>query len=148
MCCCGKPIVNGEFRYKWQPNDAPGVRESDPPELRDGDELVYDEPGRCGASIPILITTGLWPVSATSSCLFDTAAVRIVPLLAPRRCSPTLLQPLIQRSGTGYSMPSTTPTETANAVEPKNRTPAGGRLLLTSASRSVGSRIGDREGVD
>jgi hypothetical protein len=33
-------------------------------------------------------------------------------------------------------------------VEPKNRTPAGGRLLLTSASRSVGSRIGDREGVD
>jgi hypothetical protein len=47
MCCCGKHIVNGEFGYKWQPNDVPGVRESGPPELRDDDELIYDEPGRC-----------------------------------------------------------------------------------------------------
>jgi len=48
MCCCGKPIINGEFGYKWQPNDDPGVRQPYAPELCDGDELTYDEPGRCG----------------------------------------------------------------------------------------------------
>ena len=142
MCCCGKPIVNGEFGYKWQPNDAPGVRESDPPELCDGDELIYDEPGRCGGLDSILITTGLWLVSATSSCLSDTAAVRIVSLLAPRGCWLTLLQPWTQRRVTGYSIRSTTPTETANAVERKKRTPAGGRPLPRSASKSA--RFADR----
>lgn len=30
MCCCGKPIVNGEPGYKWNCNDDPGVRRVDP----------------------------------------------------------------------------------------------------------------------
>ena len=142
MCCCGKPIVNGEFGYKWQPNDAPGVRESDPPELRDGDELIYDEPGRCGGldshshHYRVVARTGYFELLVRHGGGEDRVS------LAPRRCSLTLLQPLIQRSGTGYSIPSTTPTETANAGERKNRTRAGGRLLLRSASRSV--RFADR----
>jgi hypothetical protein len=48
MCCCGKPVVNGEVGYRWQPNDAPGVRGVNPPELLDNEELLHDEPGRCG----------------------------------------------------------------------------------------------------
>jgi hypothetical protein len=48
MCCCGKPVVNGEPGYKWQPNDTPSVRRVDPPELSDGDQLLLDLPGRCG----------------------------------------------------------------------------------------------------
>jgi len=48
MCCCEKPNINGEFGYKWQPTDKPTVRERYPPALRDGDMLLYDEPGRCG----------------------------------------------------------------------------------------------------
>lgn len=48
MCCCGKPIINGELGYKWQPNDAPSVRQPNPPPLGERDELLYDEPGRCG----------------------------------------------------------------------------------------------------
>lgn len=48
MCCCGKPIINGQFGFKWQPNDEPGVRPLDPPELGENDTLIYDEPGRCG----------------------------------------------------------------------------------------------------
>lgn len=48
MCCCDKPTVNGELGYKWQPNDAPGIRKPAQPPLVDGDVLLYDEPGRCG----------------------------------------------------------------------------------------------------
>jgi hypothetical protein len=48
MCCCGKPIVNGEPGYKWQPNDAPSIRSPHPPALNDDDRLIRDEPGRCG----------------------------------------------------------------------------------------------------
>ena len=48
MCCCGKPTINGELGYKWQPNDAPSVRQPHPPEFQEHDELLYDEPGRCG----------------------------------------------------------------------------------------------------
>lgn len=48
MCCCGKPVINGQPGYKWQPNDAPIVRQPFPPALDEGDELLYDEPGRCG----------------------------------------------------------------------------------------------------
>lgn len=48
MCCCGKPVVNGELGYKWQPNDTPMVRQPHMPEMQSGDVLLYDEPGRCG----------------------------------------------------------------------------------------------------
>lgn len=48
MCCCGKPTINGEFGYKWQPEHAPGIHPVNPPDLSEGDELLYDEPGRCG----------------------------------------------------------------------------------------------------
>jgi hypothetical protein len=48
MCCCGKPTINGEIGYKWQPNDMPGTYPLYPPTLQDGDTLLFDEPGRCG----------------------------------------------------------------------------------------------------
>ena len=47
MCCCGKPTINGEPGYSWDGKTS-SVRRVDPPELKDGDELLYDEPGRCG----------------------------------------------------------------------------------------------------
>ena len=48
MCCCGKPVINGEFGYKWQPADAPSIRPVDPPDVGEHELLVFDEPGRCG----------------------------------------------------------------------------------------------------
>lgn len=50
MCMCshkyGKPNINGQPGYSWNGED--GVHPVHSPELEDGDELVYDEPGRCG----------------------------------------------------------------------------------------------------
>jgi hypothetical protein len=48
MCCCGKPTINGEMGYRWQPNDEPGIRPVNPPDMQEGDSLICDEPGRCG----------------------------------------------------------------------------------------------------
>lgn len=48
MCCCGKPVVNGELGYRWSPNDAPSIRPVNAPELEASDSLLFDEPGRCG----------------------------------------------------------------------------------------------------
>ena len=48
MCCCERPTVNGEFGYKWQRNDSPMVYKPYAPELREGENLLFDEPGRCG----------------------------------------------------------------------------------------------------
>lgn len=48
MCCCGKPVVNGQPGYKWNYNDNPSVRPVDPPVLNDNEQLLRDEPGRCG----------------------------------------------------------------------------------------------------
>ena len=48
MCCCGKPVINGEFGYKWQPADAPAVRPVAPPDVGEHELLLFDEPGRCG----------------------------------------------------------------------------------------------------
>jgi hypothetical protein len=44
---CGKPTLNGEPGYSW---DGKGysTRSVNPPDLKDGDQLLYDEPGRCG----------------------------------------------------------------------------------------------------
>lgn len=47
MCCCAKPNVNGNFGYRWN-GESESTRPVDPPELQDGETLVYDEPGRCG----------------------------------------------------------------------------------------------------
>ena len=48
MCSCGTANVNGTLGYRWQPNDSPGVRECNPPQLLEKERLLYDEPGRCG----------------------------------------------------------------------------------------------------
>lgn len=48
MCCCAQPNVNGTPGYQWNPKDAPSIRPVNPPALREGDTLVFDEPGRCG----------------------------------------------------------------------------------------------------
>jgi len=47
MCCCGKPTVNGEEGYSWD-GERKMIRKPDPPEVADGDALLFDEPGRCG----------------------------------------------------------------------------------------------------
>lgn len=47
MCCCGKPNINGEPGYSWDGKQF-STRQVNPPDLIDGDTLVYDEPGRCG----------------------------------------------------------------------------------------------------
>lgn len=48
MCCCGKPTINGEpGAYSWDGKSF-NTRQPAPPDLAEGDKLVYDEPGRCG----------------------------------------------------------------------------------------------------
>jgi hypothetical protein len=48
MCCCGKPTINGEPKaYSWDGKHF-STRQPNPPALEEGDELIYDEPGRCG----------------------------------------------------------------------------------------------------
>ena len=47
MCMCGKPTINGEPGYSWD-GKARGKCPVRPPDIRDDDELIYDEPGRCG----------------------------------------------------------------------------------------------------
>jgi len=48
MCCCGKPTINGEPKaYSWDGKSFM-TREPAPPDLAEGDQLLYDEPGRCG----------------------------------------------------------------------------------------------------
>lgn len=49
MCCCGKPTINGEHGFRWQPNDLPGVYPVMAPKIVDGDQILFDEPGRCGS---------------------------------------------------------------------------------------------------
>lgn len=48
MCCCGKPTINGERgAFSWDGKTFMTLKPN-PPELKDGDDLLYDEPGRCG----------------------------------------------------------------------------------------------------
>lgn len=48
MCCCGKPTINGQPNaYSWD-GKSYSTRLPHAPTLRDGDELLHDEPGRCG----------------------------------------------------------------------------------------------------
>lgn len=48
MCMCGRAVINGEFGYRWNEGTAIGTRPVDPPELEEGEKLLYDLPGRCG----------------------------------------------------------------------------------------------------
>ena len=49
MCCCDKPTINGELGYKWNdPNGPSGKYPVNAPDLSEGDNLLFDEPGRCG----------------------------------------------------------------------------------------------------
>lgn len=47
MCCCGKPNVNGQPGYSWDGKTF-GIRPIAAPALQEGDEMLCDEPGRCG----------------------------------------------------------------------------------------------------
>lgn len=48
MCMCGTPNINGTPNaYSWDGKHR-STRQPSPPDLKDGDELIYDEPGRCG----------------------------------------------------------------------------------------------------
>ena len=48
MCRCGKPNVNGTpGAYSWD-GETFMTRQPMPPDLADRDELIWDEPGRCG----------------------------------------------------------------------------------------------------
>lgn len=47
MCCCAKPNINGDPGYSWDGKEV-GTRPTAPPALWDGDDLLFDEPGRCG----------------------------------------------------------------------------------------------------
>ena len=48
MCMCGKPNVNGTpGAYSWD-GKVWSTRQPSPPDLAEGETLVYDEPGRCG----------------------------------------------------------------------------------------------------
>lgn len=48
MCACDKPNINGTPNaYSWD-GKSRMTRQPMPPDLREDDELLYDEPGRCG----------------------------------------------------------------------------------------------------
>jgi hypothetical protein len=47
MCSCLQPNVNGTPGYSWDGKNV-FTRPVDPPQLNDGDVLLFDEPGRCG----------------------------------------------------------------------------------------------------
>jgi len=47
MCCCGTPNINGQFGYSWDGKNQ-STHPINPPELLDGESLIFDEPGRCG----------------------------------------------------------------------------------------------------
>ena len=48
MCCCEKPTINGEPGCKMTYESSPSVYTPNPPALLEGDDLLFDEPGRCG----------------------------------------------------------------------------------------------------
>lgn len=47
MCCCQKPNVNGTPGYSWDGKTA-GIHQAHAPAALDGEEVLFDEPGRCG----------------------------------------------------------------------------------------------------
>lgn len=51
MCMCQKPNVNGRHGYQWDRRNDIGTHSVNPPQSQDYDELLADEPGRCGHGI-------------------------------------------------------------------------------------------------
>lgn len=49
MCMCGAPTINGHHGYSWN-GEAKSVYPINPPDIQDGDTLLFDEPGRCGGT--------------------------------------------------------------------------------------------------
>ena len=50
MCCCNEPNINGQKNaYSWDGKTF-STYPPNPPALADNDELLYDEPGRCGGT--------------------------------------------------------------------------------------------------
>lgn len=47
MCMCNTPTVNGDHGYSWN-GEKPHTRPPMPPMLDEGDEMLFDGPGRCG----------------------------------------------------------------------------------------------------
>jgi len=47
---CANPTINGQPGYSWNSRveGCGGIYPVNPPALRDGDVLLFDEPGRCG----------------------------------------------------------------------------------------------------
>jgi len=52
MCCCEKPTINGTTPVKMTFDTPGGNYQPSPPELAEGDQLLFDEPGRCGGRNP------------------------------------------------------------------------------------------------
>jgi hypothetical protein len=51
MCMCKKPTINGHYGYQWNPQNEIGVFPVHAPAPRELDEIIIDEPGRCGHGI-------------------------------------------------------------------------------------------------
>lgn len=49
MCRCSRPNVNGQPGYSWAGENS--IRPVDPPDLEAGDEVLHNEPGRCGGGV-------------------------------------------------------------------------------------------------
>lgn len=47
MCCCGKPVVNGEMGYSHNGKTF-GKHPPNAPDYDANETLLFDEPGRCG----------------------------------------------------------------------------------------------------
>ena len=52
MCCCEKPTSNGTAPIKMTFDTPASNYRPNPPELAEGDVLLFDEPGRCGGRNP------------------------------------------------------------------------------------------------
>lgn len=50
MCCCQRPNKNGQPGYSWDGKSS-GICSVLPPDLKPGETLIYDEPGRCGPQV-------------------------------------------------------------------------------------------------
>jgi hypothetical protein len=51
MCMCSKPTINGQPGYCWDNKEHVSMYPINAPDMQDGDELLYDEPGRCGRGL-------------------------------------------------------------------------------------------------
>jgi hypothetical protein len=90
MCACNQPTINGQPGYSWDGHTVT-THQVNPPELINGDVLIFDEPGRCGKidahchhfrlvyngrSLFLLVANGLGtkriPLSNYGSSLVDT----------------------------------------------------------------------------